>query len=233
MGEDIPHEMDLAPLPGTSDEFFTNSFPEDKEGRYTLYKYDLLNRLVSVSRLNENNPLRFVDPTGLEWSITNTFGAEGPYKDTNGLHSGIDMIWVEKDGSNGTTGQTVLPLEPGIVSFIKNDTKGGKTVFIKHKDNRRSTYQHNTEILVNVGDEVNLDTPIAYAGNDGENSTGPHVHVDIYNNTGSPAGQKIKPVLEYGDSKQYYIEPSERLVTDYIDRMTEAAEQAGREECTK
>ncbi len=53
MGEDIPHEMDIAPLPGTSDEFFTNSFPEDKEGRYTLYKYDLLNRLVSVSRLND------------------------------------------------------------------------------------------------------------------------------------------------------------------------------------
>jgi murein DD-endopeptidase MepM/ murein hydrolase activator NlpD len=61
--------------------------------------------------------------------------------------------------------------------YTKND---GNFLIIDHGNGYLSIYKHNKVNLKSSGQRVQLGDPIAIAGNSGENSTGPHLHFELW-----------------------------------------------------
>ena len=61
--------------------------------------------------------------------------------------------------------------------YTKND---GNFIIIDHGGSYLSIYKHNKVNLKKTGQRVQLGDPIAIAGNTGENSTGPHLHFELW-----------------------------------------------------
>ena len=100
----------------------------------------------------------------------------GPYPN----HSGIDYA-----GSRGTK---VRAVAPGRVILVRKlTTSYGKHVKIKHACGKVSLYAHLMSIRVHQGQKVGKGKVVGRRGSTG-NSTGPHVHFEIYSN-----GHTINP----------------------------------------
>ena len=56
----------------------------------------------------------------------------------------------------------------------------GNTIAIQHDNNVVSFYKHNANLLKKVGDRVKLAEAIAIIGNTGENTSGPHLHFELW-----------------------------------------------------
>jgi len=79
-------------------------------------------------------------------------------------------------------GSPIHPLGSGIVEFAGSVTNGkGNMVVINHGDGLKSLYAHMGKITVGVGDKVNTDMTLGTVGLTGR-TTGPHVHLEIYDN---------------------------------------------------
>jgi murein DD-endopeptidase MepM/ murein hydrolase activator NlpD len=53
-------------------------------------------------------------------------------------------------------------------------------ILIKHQQNLISVYKHNESLAVGQGDLVFAGEVIAFAGNTGSLSTGPHLHFELW-----------------------------------------------------
>ncbi len=111
---------------------------------------------------------------------------EERFWDANNAHRGIDL-WISYD--------TVYSASNGIVNFIgynANDTTGGyepngfgNYIRVKSKWNHKDIYiyyAHLTKPIVALNKNIIKGEPIAISGNTG-NSTGPHLHFEIRENT--------------------------------------------------
>ncbi|NPA68258.1 MAG: M23 family metallopeptidase, partial [Chlorobi bacterium] len=61
----------------------------------------------------------------------------------------------------------------------------GYIIGIQHNFNFISFYKHNSVLLKKVGDRIITGESVAIAGNSGENTTGPHLHFELWHN-GTP-----------------------------------------------
>ncbi len=103
-----------------------------------------------------------------QWGrITSGFG----YRPRFGrMHKGIDIAM--------SIGDTVRVPLPGVVDRISYEAGGyGHYVVVKHDDGLETRYAHLSATLVNPGERVDANMPIALSGNTG-NSTGPHLHFE-------------------------------------------------------
>jgi murein DD-endopeptidase MepM/ murein hydrolase activator NlpD len=85
-------------------------------------------------------------------------------------HPGVDIA--------GEIGTPVLATAAGTVARIGYDSVYGNIVVIDHENDISTVYGHNSEILVEVGQEVLVGSRIALLGNTGK-STAPHVHYEV------------------------------------------------------
>jgi murein DD-endopeptidase MepM/ murein hydrolase activator NlpD len=56
----------------------------------------------------------------------------------------------------------------------------GNTIAIQHSNNVVSFYKHNSSLLKKVGDKVKVGEAIAIIGNTGEQTSGPHLHFELW-----------------------------------------------------
>ena len=56
----------------------------------------------------------------------------------------------------------------------------GYVLVIQHNQNLISVYKHNSALLKSQGDIVRTGEVIALIGNSGEQSTGPHLHFELW-----------------------------------------------------
>jgi murein DD-endopeptidase MepM/ murein hydrolase activator NlpD len=56
----------------------------------------------------------------------------------------------------------------------------GNTIAIQHTNNVVSFYKHNSSLLKKVGDKVKVGEAIAIIGNTGEQTSGPHLHFEMW-----------------------------------------------------
>lgn len=86
-------------------------------------------------------------------------------------HNGIDFACP--------VGTPVYAAHSGRVTHVYTSKYGGKA--IKLRDNKLlELHLHLSQQLVSVGDEVKAGDLIAYSGNTGQATTGPHLHFGLY-----------------------------------------------------
>ena len=68
----------------------------------------------------------------------------------------------------------------GTVVFTDWSSENGNVIIVQHERNLLSAYKHNSALLKSVGDFVRSGEAIAIIGNSGENSTGPHLHFELW-----------------------------------------------------
>ena len=98
-------------------------------------------------------------------------------------HNGMDFA--------AENGAEVLAAADGTVYTIYNDETMGTTVVIRHEDGYVTTYSSmHEDVLVSVGQDVELGQPIGYVGTTAlvETVLGDHVHFSV-----SCAGQPVDP----------------------------------------
>ncbi|PBC35432.1 peptidase M23 [Rhodococcus sp. ACS1] len=96
-------------------------------------------------------------------------------------HEGIDIA--------NTLGAPIVAVADGEVIDAGPAQGFGLWVRIRHDDGTITTYGHNNDNLVEVGERVKAGQQIATVGNRG-NSTGPHLHFEIED----PDGEIVDPV---------------------------------------
>ena len=95
----------------------------------------------------------------------------------NNKHYGLDIAAAQNS--------SVKSCLDGIVLFSDWSSSKGNVIIIQHIDNIVSTYMHNSILFKESGDLVKAGEVIGVVGNSGEQSTGPHLHFELWQN-GSP-----------------------------------------------
>lgn len=83
---------------------------------------------------------------------------------------------------------TVKAVLDGVVVFSGFAISTGYSIILQHDNQMLSVYKHNSESLVKVGKQVKAGDVIALVGNSGEETSGPHLHFEIWLN-----GKSINP----------------------------------------
>jgi len=104
--------------------------------------------------------------------ITSQFGnREHPRSGALQFHTGVDIA--------SDPGRPVRATADGIVSFAEWSGGSGNLVSIEHGFGFSTYYAHNKMLSVKVGQKVKRGDIIGYIGSTG-NSTGPHVHYEVW-----------------------------------------------------
>ena len=99
---------------------------------------------------------------------------------TENIHNGIDIVAPE--------GTPVVAAGSGRVLYSGWTIDGGYTIIIGHSHGFYSYYKHNLRNLVQTNQAVEQGEVIAYLGNSGQKSFGPHLHFEVWRN-----GRPIDP----------------------------------------
>ena len=111
------------------------------------------------------------------------------YKPVNGVvskpfqvneHPAIDIVTKPNEA--------VRSVMDGRVILATWTSETGYVIAIQHRNNAISIYKHNASILKKYGTFVRAGEPIAIVGNSGEQTTGPHLHFEWWEN-----GNAINP----------------------------------------
>ena len=94
--------------------------------------------------------------------------------DARSGHYAIDIATEE--------GSIVRSIGDGYVILSDWTHEGGYSVAIQHADGYVSVYKHAKQLLKRTGDRVRNREAIALSGNSGEITTGPHLHLEIWQN---------------------------------------------------
>ncbi len=70
----------------------------------------------------------------------------------------------------------------GTVTLASWTTDAGHVLQLQHSNGLVSVYKHNSVLLKKTGDRVKAGEAIAIVGNSGENTTGPHLHFELWHN---------------------------------------------------
>ena len=129
----------------------------DSQDKFNLTK----NELVIENKM-------FFSP--IKGDITQTFNVEEN-------HFAIDIA-----ADIGTPVKSILD---GKILFSEWSVDTGHVIIVDHGDNIVSVYKHNSKSLKEQNDFVQAGEVIAYSGNQGSLSSGPHLHFELWKN-GTP-----------------------------------------------
>ena len=87
-------------------------------------------------------------------------------------HFGVDVV-TKAD-------ETIKAVMDGTVIFAGFTTESGYVIQIQHSNNLISVYKHCSVLLKQEGMVVKAGDPIAIVGNSGEQTTGPHLHFELW-----------------------------------------------------
>lgn len=87
-------------------------------------------------------------------------------------HFGVDLV--------SSPNSRISAVLDGTVIFSGFTLETGYVIHIQHSSNLTSVYMHNSELLKFRGDKVKAGEAIAFIGNSGELSTGPHLHFELW-----------------------------------------------------
>lgn len=125
-------------------------------------------------------------PVGSGW-ISSYFGRRtDPFTGKPANHTGVDFA--------GRLGQEITAVADGVVTWSGDRYGYGIMIEINHGNGYATRYAHNSENLVQVGDEVKKGQAVALMGDTGR-ATGPNLHFEVLRN-----GSRVNPVNFIRDS---------------------------------
>lgn len=151
----LPEVADVSPAE-------INSEPSANEKELAEKVKDDL-RTGSVKKTDKNIPYFSVPVKGV---VSQKFDLK--------THPAVDIVT--------TKNQTVLACLSGTVIYSGYTQKDGFVIIIDHANGYISVYKHNKTVLKKSGSKVQMNDAIAIVGNTGENSTGPHLHFELWYN---------------------------------------------------
>ncbi len=145
----------------------------ESENKYDLSSQDLTSDATEMSPVNTSIS-NFFYFTPLKGIVINGF-------DVAKQHYGVDIAGKKND--------VIKSVLNGTVIFSNWTIETGYIIGIQHQHNLISVYKHNSALLKTLGNYVKAGDPIAFIGNTGELSTGPHLHFELWHN-GNPINPK-------------------------------------------
>lgn len=97
----------------------------------------------------------------------------GKHDVSNG-HFGVDIV--------GKLNSRISAALDGTVIFAGWTIDTGYVIYLQHEQNLITVYRHNAELLKIQGDKVRAGEAIAIMGNSGKETTGPHLHFEMWLN---------------------------------------------------
>jgi murein DD-endopeptidase MepM/ murein hydrolase activator NlpD len=149
---------------GTNNISFNTSV-EDSLMRLQIEKEEKYNLSVAEQKNNSNDisSLFFMPP--VKGIVVQSFNALENHLGTDIVTGPNELVKAVLDGTVISAGWT---LETGYV------------IQIQHANDLVSVYKHNQELLKETGNFVKAGEAIAIVGNSGEQSTGPHLHFELW-----------------------------------------------------
>ena len=126
---------------------------------------------LQYQKTDDLSDIHFFPP--LKGIVTNKFNKKDK-------HFGVDIVSSANEPISATL--------KGRVIFASWTLETGNVIQIQHENNIISIYKHLDHLIVEEGDEVNKADPIAFVGNTGEITTGPHLHFELWYN-----GKSLNP----------------------------------------
>jgi murein DD-endopeptidase MepM/ murein hydrolase activator NlpD len=145
----------------------------ESENKYDLSSQDLTMDAAESPNINTSISSFFYF-TPLKGIVINGFDAAKQ-------HYGVDVAGKKDD--------IIKSVLDGTVIFSNWTLETGYIIGIQHQHNLISVYKHNSALLKKLGDYVKAGDPIAFIGNSGELSSGPHMHFELWYN-GNPVNPK-------------------------------------------
>ncbi len=145
---------------------------------------DSLNNEISTLDSALRDKVVNLDRYGISLGVDNDVVAQGAlmFPPVNGPvssvfnpkdgHYGIDIVAPEDDPVKAVLDGTVI-----VAAFTSED---GNIIQIQHANNIVSVYKHNSALLRRQGDQVRAGESIAFIGDSGDHSEGPHLHFEIW-----------------------------------------------------
>ena len=161
-------ERDNIPIDSSSNDknlFSISPNSEDSILRNYVDSQDKFN--LTINELVIENKMFF---SPIKGDITQTFNFEEN-------HFAIDIA-----ADIGTPVKSILD---GKILFSEWSVDTGHVIIVDHGDNIVSVYKHNSKSLKEQNDFVQAGEVIAYSGNQGSLSSGPHLHFELWKN-GTP-----------------------------------------------
>jgi len=89
-------------------------------------------------------------------------------------HFGVDIV--------GKLNAPIAVALDGTVIYAGLTADTGNVIYVQHESNLITVYRHNAELLKVQGDKVRAGETIAIMGNTGKETTGPHLHFEMWLN---------------------------------------------------
>lgn len=144
--------------------------PEESEFRAAVEEQERFNLGVGVKEKNRDY-YHFFPP--VEGIVSRSY-------DEKIRHYGTDIV-AKADAQ-------VAAVLDGVVIFTDWTIKTGYVIQVQHANNLVSVYKHNSTLLKKQGDYVRAGEVIGVVGNTGEESSGPHLHFELWR-----AGNPLNP----------------------------------------
>ena len=132
----------------------------ENAGKYNLYYHEAEN--IYDVQFSKGTKVYFSPLSGI---ITNQF-------DANNNHFGVDIVAKRNDA--------IKAIDDGVVVFSEWTINTGYVIAIQHSRNMLSVYKHNSSLLKKAGEYVQAGDLIAIIGNSGDQTTGPHLHFELW-----------------------------------------------------
>ncbi len=147
---------------------------EIKHSKYntdSLFKDEIGSEPLTVSLLNSTGPAD--DISGMNFSVP-LKGVITNRQNPESGHYGIDIV--------GKANSNIAAVAEGTVTLAGWTTETGFVIQVQHKNNLLTVYKHNASLLKKEGDKVKGGEVIAVMGNTGKETTGPHLHFEMWMN---------------------------------------------------
>jgi len=120
---------------------------------------------LSDEKGNKNAIASFFFFTPVKGEVTNSFNQLAE-------HFGVDIAAPENEAIKATLDGTVI--------FTGWSAETGYVIQIQHSNNLISVYKHNSKLMKKMGQYVKAGEVIAIIGNSGEQTTGTHLHFELW-----------------------------------------------------